>query len=143
MIVEGIRGEEDETPVEVIQLVPAIRLVPVILLSIATSIDALAVGISSGVLQTAVHFPALVIALSHLSSPARASCPVNDWTRCPSPGWITGGDPLPHWDLDPCRAPFGLNNRQRVSKKPSQFRFKPTRGFLPYVCAGNGSWNFF
>ncbi|MDD5188833.1 MAG: manganese efflux pump [Methanoregula sp.] len=55
MIVEGIRDEEDKSPVEVIQLVP------VILLSIATSIDALAVGVSSGVLQTAVHFPALVI----------------------------------------------------------------------------------
>jgi putative Mn2+ efflux pump MntP len=55
MILEGIRGSEDEAPIE------KIRIVPVIVLSFATSIDALAVGISFGVLQTAVFIPAIII----------------------------------------------------------------------------------
>jgi len=55
MIVEGIRDEEDKTHIEVIQFVP------VIILSIATSIDALAVGVSFGVLQSAVLIPAIII----------------------------------------------------------------------------------
>ena len=55
MILEGIRGSEDEAPIE------RIRIVPLIVLSFATSIDALAVGISFGVLQTAVFIPALTI----------------------------------------------------------------------------------
>ena len=55
MILEGIKGSEDEAPIE------KIRIVPVIVLSFATSIDALAVGISFGVLQTAVLVPALII----------------------------------------------------------------------------------
>ena len=38
-------------------------LSPVIVLSFATSIDALAVGISFGVLQTAVLIPALIIGI--------------------------------------------------------------------------------
>jgi putative Mn2+ efflux pump MntP len=57
MIWEGVRGEEDEAPLE------SIRIVPVIVLSFATSIDALAVGISFGVLQTAVLIPALMIGI--------------------------------------------------------------------------------
>ncbi|MCX6684891.1 MAG: manganese efflux pump MntP family protein [Methanoregula sp.] len=57
MIGEGIRGDEDEAPIEVI------RLVPLIVLSVATSIDALAVGVSFGVLQTAVLIPALIIGI--------------------------------------------------------------------------------
>jgi putative Mn2+ efflux pump MntP len=57
MIWEGVRGEEDEAPLE------SIRIVPVIVLSFATSIDALAVGISFGVLQTAVLIPALIIGI--------------------------------------------------------------------------------
>jgi len=57
MIWEGVRGEEDETPLE------GIRIVPVVVLSFATSIDALAVGISFGVLQTAVVIPALIIGI--------------------------------------------------------------------------------
>jgi putative Mn2+ efflux pump MntP len=57
MIWEGVRGGDDETPLEVI------RIVPVIVLSFATSIDALAVGISFGVLQTAVLIPALIIGI--------------------------------------------------------------------------------
>jgi putative Mn2+ efflux pump MntP len=57
MIWEGVRGGDDEAPLEVI------RIVPVIVLSFATSIDALAVGISFGVLQTAVLIPALIIGI--------------------------------------------------------------------------------
>jgi putative Mn2+ efflux pump MntP len=57
MIREGVKGDEDEAPLEVIQIVP------VIVLSFATSIDALAVGISFGVLQTAVLIPALIIGI--------------------------------------------------------------------------------
>jgi len=57
MILEGVRGGDDEAHVEVI------RIVPVIVLSVATSIDALAVGVSFGVLQTAVLIPALIIGI--------------------------------------------------------------------------------
>jgi manganese efflux pump family protein len=57
MILEGVDEKEEEVPIE------RIRLVPVILLSFATSIDALAVGISFGVLQTAVMIPALIIGI--------------------------------------------------------------------------------
>ena len=57
MILEGIGGNEEEAPIE------RIRLFPVIVLSFATSIDALAVGISFGVLQTAVLIPALIIGI--------------------------------------------------------------------------------
>lgn len=55
MIVEGIRGEEDKPHFEVVQLVP------IVILSVATSIDALAVGVSFGVLQAAVLLPAIII----------------------------------------------------------------------------------
>jgi putative Mn2+ efflux pump MntP len=55
MMWEGVRGSEEEAPID------AIQLVPVIILSLATSIDALAVGVSFGVLQTAVLIPALII----------------------------------------------------------------------------------
>lgn len=57
MIGEGIWGDEDEARIEVI------RFVPLIVLSVATSIDALAVGISFGVLQTAVLVPAFIIGI--------------------------------------------------------------------------------
>ena len=57
MILEGVRGGDDEAHVEVI------RIVPVIVLSVATSIDALAVGVSFGVLQTAVLIMALIIGI--------------------------------------------------------------------------------
>ena len=57
MIWEGIRGDEDETGMEII------RLVPVIVLSLATSIDALAVGVGFGVLQETVLVPALIIGI--------------------------------------------------------------------------------
>jgi putative Mn2+ efflux pump MntP len=57
MIREGVWGDEEETPIEVI------RLVPVIVISVATSIDALAVGVSFGVLQMAVLLPALIIGI--------------------------------------------------------------------------------
>ena len=57
MIWEGVKGDEDEAPLKVI------RIIPVIVLSFATSIDALAVGISFGVLQTAVLIPALIIGI--------------------------------------------------------------------------------
>ncbi|PKL69234.1 MAG: manganese efflux pump MntP [Methanomicrobiales archaeon HGW-Methanomicrobiales-1] len=55
MILEGVRGGEEEAHIEVVQLVP------VIVLSLATSIDALAVGVSFGVLQTAVLIPAIIM----------------------------------------------------------------------------------
>ncbi len=57
MIWEGVHGGEEEAHIEVV------RLVPVIVLSLATSIDALAVGVSFGVLQTAVLIPAIIIGL--------------------------------------------------------------------------------
>ena len=57
MIWEGVRGEEEEAHIEVIQFVP------VIILSLATSIDALAVGVSFGVLQIAVLIPAIIIGI--------------------------------------------------------------------------------
>jgi putative Mn2+ efflux pump MntP len=57
MIREGGRGDKDEAPLE------GIRIVPLIVLSVATSIDALAVGVSFGVLQTAVLIPALIISI--------------------------------------------------------------------------------
>jgi len=57
MIWEGVRGEEGDTPLE------GIRIIPVVILSFATSIDALAVGISFGVLRTAVLIPALIIGI--------------------------------------------------------------------------------
>jgi putative Mn2+ efflux pump MntP len=57
MIWEGVRGSDDETHIEVI------RIVPVIVLSLATSIDALAVGVSFGVLQTEILLSALIIGI--------------------------------------------------------------------------------
>jgi putative Mn2+ efflux pump MntP len=57
MLWEGTCGGEKEAHIEVVQLVP------VIVLSLATSIDALAVGVSFGVLQTAVIIPAIIIGL--------------------------------------------------------------------------------
>ena len=57
MIHEGIAGKVDEAPIRVIPFVP------VIILSVATSIDALAVGVSFGVLQTAVLVPAIIIGM--------------------------------------------------------------------------------
>ncbi|MEI7855975.1 MAG: manganese efflux pump MntP family protein [Methanomicrobiales archaeon] len=57
MMWEGVRGGEEEAHIEVVQLVP------VIVLSFATSIDALAVGVSFGVLQSAILFPALIIGI--------------------------------------------------------------------------------
>jgi putative Mn2+ efflux pump MntP len=57
MIGEGIWGDEEDVPREVI------RFVPLVVLSVATSIDALAVGVSFGVLQTAVLVPALIIGI--------------------------------------------------------------------------------
>ena len=57
MIWEGVQGSDDETHIEVI------RIVPVIVLSLATSIDALAVGVSFGVLQTEILLPALIIGI--------------------------------------------------------------------------------
>jgi putative Mn2+ efflux pump MntP len=57
MIGESISGEEEEAPIDV----PCI--LPLIALSLATSIDALAVGVSFGVLRNAVLIPALVIGI--------------------------------------------------------------------------------
>jgi putative Mn2+ efflux pump MntP len=50
-------GEDQEEPVE------SIRFYTLIVLSIATSIDALAVGVSFGVLQTAILLPAFIIGI--------------------------------------------------------------------------------
>jgi putative Mn2+ efflux pump MntP len=56
MIREGLWGEgETETRLEII------RIIPLIVLSLATSIDSLAVGATIGLLQTSVLFPALII----------------------------------------------------------------------------------
>jgi putative Mn2+ efflux pump MntP len=55
MIWEGFSDNVDQAPIEVI------RFVPVVVLSVATSIDALAVGVSFGVLQTAILVPSLII----------------------------------------------------------------------------------
>ena len=57
MIREGLQEGKEEAHIE------GIRIVPVIVLSLATSIDALAVGVSFGVLQTAVFVPALIIGI--------------------------------------------------------------------------------
>jgi putative Mn2+ efflux pump MntP len=57
MVWEGISGEDQEEPVE------SIRFYPLIVLSIATSIDALAVGVSFGVLQAAILLPAFIIGI--------------------------------------------------------------------------------
>ena len=57
MIGESISGEEEEAPIDVL------RTLPLIALSLATSIDALAVGVSFGVLRNAVLIPALVIGI--------------------------------------------------------------------------------
>ncbi len=57
MIWEGITEDKEEARIEVI------RIIPVLVLSLATSIDALAVGISFGVLRTAVLIPALIIGI--------------------------------------------------------------------------------
>jgi putative Mn2+ efflux pump MntP len=57
MIWEGVSGGEEEVHIGNIQLVP------VIFLSLATSIDALAVGVSFGVLRTSVLIPAFIIGL--------------------------------------------------------------------------------
>ena len=57
MIREGLQEGKEEAHIE------GIRIVPVIVLSLATSIDALAVGVSFGVLQTAVLVPALIIGI--------------------------------------------------------------------------------
>jgi len=55
MVIGGFTNEEDERPVNVIQVIP------LIVLSLATSIDALAVGISFGFLQVNIIVPALII----------------------------------------------------------------------------------
>jgi hypothetical protein len=57
MIWEGIYREEEEAHIDVL------RIFPLIALSLATSIDALAVGVSFGILQTAVLVPALIIGI--------------------------------------------------------------------------------
>jgi len=51
---EGLYGEEESRNY-------SIRFIPVVILSLATSIDALAAGISFGVLQAAILIPAIVI----------------------------------------------------------------------------------
>jgi manganese efflux pump family protein len=57
MISEGIDGEEEKAPIDVL------RLFPLMALSLATSIDALAVGVSFGILRNAVLIPALIIGI--------------------------------------------------------------------------------
>ena len=55
MIWEGIGREDTEAHLD------SIRLFPVLVLSVATSIDALAVGVSFGMISTAVFIPAVII----------------------------------------------------------------------------------
>jgi putative Mn2+ efflux pump MntP len=57
MISESIDGEEEKAPVDVLKMFPLIAL------SLATSIDALAVGFSFGILRNAVLIPALIIGI--------------------------------------------------------------------------------
>lgn len=57
MVWEGISEEDQEEPIA------GIRFYPLIVLSITTSIDALAVGVSFGVLQTAILVPAVLIGI--------------------------------------------------------------------------------
>jgi len=57
MVREGLSCEEEDTPVEVM------RIGSVVILSVATSIDALAAGVSFGVLQTDIVYPALIIGI--------------------------------------------------------------------------------
>ena len=56
MIWEGIRGE-GETRISII------AIIPVIVPSLVTGIDALAVGVSFGVLQSTILVPALIIGI--------------------------------------------------------------------------------
>lgn len=58
MIFESFRGEEAERPAS-----DPTRGVSLVLLSVATSLDALAVGLSLGVLRTRIWVPAVVIGL--------------------------------------------------------------------------------
>lgn len=58
MMWEGVRGDE-----EVGSRFEAIRIIPVIVLSFATSIDALAVGVSIGLIRNTVVVPALIIGI--------------------------------------------------------------------------------
>ena len=57
MIIEGIEPENEDEPVH------ALSLVPVIMISIATSIDALGVGISFGFLHSDILIPAIIIGI--------------------------------------------------------------------------------
>jgi len=57
MIHEGLENEGEEEPISVL------RFVPVMILSLATSIDALAVGVSFAFLHESVLVPALIIGL--------------------------------------------------------------------------------
>jgi len=57
MVIEGWKKEDEQAPVDVMQLVP------VIVLSVATSIDALAVGVSFAFLQVDILVPALIIGI--------------------------------------------------------------------------------
>jgi manganese efflux pump family protein len=57
MMWEGVQGEEEEAQTDIF------RFIPLVMLSLATSIDALAVGVSFGVLRTAVLMPALIIGI--------------------------------------------------------------------------------
>jgi putative Mn2+ efflux pump MntP len=57
MLREGISGEVEKAPHDIL------RIFPLIALSLATSIDALAVGVSFGVLRNAVLIPSLIIGI--------------------------------------------------------------------------------
>lgn len=58
MLWEGLKGEDDDDSVP-----DAIRFLPIIVLSFATSIDALAVGASLGLIQAEIFAPAAIIGL--------------------------------------------------------------------------------
>ncbi len=57
MLIEGVKDEKDENPPDVL------HLIPVVILAIATSIDALAVGIGFAFLQVNPLLPAVIIGL--------------------------------------------------------------------------------
>ncbi len=138
MIVEGVQGDAGEIPVEVVQLEPAIRL------SIATSIDALAVGVSFDVLQTAVPFFALVIgAVAFVVSCAGVLLGKRLEEMPGTRTGIAGRGSSASSRSGSLSGTFSAEQPAACIKKAFAVSLKTTRGFLQYVCAWNGSWNFF
>jgi len=89
MMYDGIKGNDTETP-----RVDPTRGGTLIMLSVATSIDSLAVGLGFSILKMSIWFPALVIGLvaSFLSTVGmRLGCRLGSATRLGSWSEIGGG----------------------------------------------------